>query len=409
MENVITSTPIFIKGNTQPAGAYRVESIDLLRGLIMIIMALDHVRDYFHAGAFVNDPLDLNTTTPVLYFTRWITHYCAPLFMFLSGVSASLVGQRKGKAYLTRFLITRGLWLIFLELTVVCFAWFFNPTFTTQLLGVIWALGFSMIFLAGFIHFPKWLTISIGMLMVFGHNLLDGIQVNSSTAATFGWSVLHQFSFFKLGAFNVVAAYPLIPWIGVMALGYCLGSIYKKGENLQKRKNFLLTVGAISLVLFFALRFSNVYGDPFKWTEQRSGLYTFLSFLSVTKYPPSLLYLLVTIGPGLIFLALAENVRGGIARRIKTIGRVPMFYYLTHLYLIHIGALIAAVASGRPWTDMVNFDTWITNEPKLQGYGFSLGVTYAVWAGLIVLLYFLCKWYDRYKSSHKEKWWLSYL
>jgi uncharacterized membrane protein len=307
----------------------------------MIIMALDHVRDYFHAGAFVNDPLDLNTTTPVLYFTRWITHYCAPLFMFLSGVSASLVGQRKGKAYLTRFLITRGLWLIFLELTVVCFAWFFNPTFTTQLLGVIWALGFSMIFLAGFIHFPKWLTISIGMLMVFGHNLLDGIQVNSSTAATFGWSVLHQFSFFKLGAFNVVAAYPLIPWIGVMALGYCLGSIYKKGENLQKRKNFLLTVGAISLVLFFALRFSNVYGDPFKWTEQRSGLYTFLSFLSVTKYPPSLLYLLVTIGPGLIFLALAENVRGGIARRIKTIGRVPMFYYLTHLYLIHIGALIA--------------------------------------------------------------------
>jgi uncharacterized membrane protein len=409
MENVITSTPIFIKGNTQPAGAYRIESIDLLRGLIMIIMALDHVRDYFHAGAFVNDPLDLNTTTPVLYFTRWITHYCAPLFMFLSGVSASLVGQRKGKAYLTRFLFTRGLWLIFLELTVVCFAWFFNPTFTTQLLGVIWALGFSMIFLAGFIHFPKWLTISIGLLMVFGHNLLDGIQVNSSTAATFGWSVLHQFNFFKLGAFNVVAAYPLIPWIGVMALGYCLGSIYKKGENLQKRKNFLLTVGSISLVLFFVFRFSNVYGDPFRWTEQGSGLYTFLSFLSVTKYPPSLLYLLVTIGPGLIFLALTENVSGGIARRIKTIGRVPMFYYLTHLYLIHIGALIAAVASGRPWADMVNFNTWITNEPKLQGYGFSLGVTYAVWAGLIVLLYFLCKWYDRYKSSHKEKWWLSYL
>jgi uncharacterized membrane protein len=409
MENVITSTPVFIKGSAKPTSTYRIESIDLLRGLIMIVMALDHVRDYFHAGAFINDPLDLNTTTSVLYFTRWITHYCAPLFMFLSGASASLVGQRKGKAYLTRFLITRGLWLIFLELTVVCFAWFFNPTFTTQLLGVIWALGFSMIFLAGFIHLPKWLTISIGLLLVFGHNLLDGVQVNSSTAASFGWSVLHQFNFFKLGDFNVLAAYPLIPWIGVMALGYCLGSIYRKENDAQKRKRFLLAIGIIAVMLFAVLRFSNIYGDPFKWTEQRSGLYTFFSFLSVTKYPPSLLYLLITIGPGLIFLALTENVHGGIERRIKTIGRVPMFYYLAHLYLIHISALIAAVASGRSWTDMVNFGTWITSEPKLQGYGFSLGVTYAVWAGLIAVLYFLCKWYDQYKSSHREKWWLSYL
>jgi uncharacterized membrane protein len=409
MENVITSTPIFIKGNTKPKATYRIESIDLLRGLIMIIMALDHVRDYFHASAFIHDPLDLNTTTPVLYFTRWITHYCAPLFMFLSGVSASLVGQRKGKTYLTRFLVTRGLWLIFLELTVVCFAWFFNPTFTTQLLGVIWALGFSMIFLAGVIHLPKWVTISIGLILVFGHNLLDGVHVNTSTAASFGWSVLHQFNFFKLGAFNVIAAYPLIPWIGVMALGYCLGSIYKKEEDAQKRKRFLLLLGIISVVSFAVLRYSNLYGDPSKWTEQRSALFTFLSFLSVTKYPPSLLYLLVTIGPGLIFLALTERVSGGIAQRIKTIGRVPMFYYLTHLYLIHISALIAAVASGRPWADMLNFSTWITNEPKLQGYGFSLGITYAVWAILVVFLYYLCKLYDSYKSSHREKWWLSYL
>ncbi len=409
MENVISSTPIFIKGSSKPTTTYRIDSIDLLRGLIMIIMALDHVRDYFHAGAFVNDPLDLNTTTPVLYFTRWITHYCAPLFMFLSGASASLVGQRKGKAHLTRFLITCGLWLIFLELTVVCFAWFFNPTFTTQLLGVIWALGFSMIFLAGFIHLPKWLTISICLTMVFGHNLWDGVQVDSSVAASFGWSVLHQFNFFKLGAFNVLAAYPLIPWIGVMALGYCLGGIYKKEEDAQKRRKFLLVLGVISVVLFAALRYSNVYGDPSKWIEQRSGVYTFLSFLNVTKYPPSLLYLLMTVGPGLIFLALIENVTGGIARRIKTIGRVPMFYYLTHLYLIHISALLATVISGRSWRDMVNFSTWITEESKLQGYGFSLGITYAVWAGLIAVLYFLCKWYDKYKSSHREKLWLSYL
>jgi len=409
MENATTATPIFIKGSIKPVGVYRIESIDLLRGLIMIIMALDHVRDYFHAAAFTGDPLDLNTTTPVLYFTRWITHYCAPLFMFLSGISAALVGQRKGIAYLTRFLLTRGVWLIFLELTVVCFAWFFNPTFTTQLFGVIWALGFSMLFLAAFIQLPKAVTITIGLLMVFGHNLLDGVQVNSSTAASFGWSVLHQFNFFKIGPFNILVGYPLIPWIGVMALGYCLGDVYKKEIDAQKRKRFLLSLGVISLLLFTIVRYSNIYGDPSKWSEQRSGLYTFLSFLKVTKYPPSLLYLLITIGPGLIFLALSENWNNGIARSIKTIGRVPMFYYLVHLYLIHIGSLTAAVVSGRSCTDMVNFGTWISGEPKLQGYGFSLGITYVVWATLIVILYFLCKWYDGYKSSHREKWWLSYL
>jgi len=409
MQNISTATPIFIRGSAKPTGSYRIESIDLLRGLIMIIMAIDHVRDYFHAGAFTNDPLDLSTTTPVLYFTRFVTHYCAPLFMFLSGTSAALVGQRKGKAYLTRFLLTRGLWLIFLELTVVSFAWFFNPTFTTQLLGVIWALGWSMIFLAAFIHLPKWLTISVGLAMVFGHNLLDGIQAGNSTAASFGWSVLHQFNFFSAGPFNVLVAYPLIPWIGVMALGYCLGDVYKKEADSQKRKRFLLWLGIASVALFAVVRFINVYGDPSKWTEQRSGLYTFLSFLNVTKYPPSLLYLLITIGPGLIFLSLTENWNNGIARRIKTIGRVPMFYYLVHLYLIHTGSLIAAVLSGRSWTDMVNFSTWISGEPKLRGYGFSLGVTYAVWAALIIVLYFLCKKYDQYKSSHREKWWLSYL
>lgn len=409
MENVAASTPVFIKGSVKPAGTYRIASIDLLRGLIMIVMALDHVRDYFHAGAFTGDPLDLNTTTPVLYFTRWITHYCAPLFMFLSGASACLVGQRKGKAYLTRFLFTRGLWLVFLELTVVCFAWFFNPHFTTQLLGVIWALGISMIFLAGFIHLPKWLTVTIGLVMVLGHNLLDGVQVNNTLAASFGWSLLHQFNFFQIGPFTVLAAYPLIPWIGVMALGYCLGTVYRKEADGQKRKKFLGSLGVGSVVLFIILRYSNSYGDPSHWTEQSSVPYTLLSFLNVTKYPPSLLYLLVTIGPGLIFLSLTEDWKGGMARRIKTIGRVPMFYYLLHLYLIHAAALVAAVLSGRSWTDMVNFGTWITGEPKLRGYGFSLGVTYLVWAALLVILYYGCKWYDRYKTSHREKWWLSYL
>jgi uncharacterized membrane protein len=409
MEQTTTTSPIFVQPALKSSGSFRIESIDLLRGLIMIIMALDHVRDYFHADSFINDPLDLNTTTPWLYFTRWITHFCAPLFMFLSGISAALVGQRKGRKYLTRFLITRGIWLIFLELTVVCFGWFFNPHFTTQLLGVIWALGFSMLFLALMIHFPKWLIATIGLALVFGHNLLDGVEVNSSQAASFGWAVLHQFSFFKFGSFTIAAAYPLIPWVGVMALGYCLGPVFRSHVQPQKRKTFLLTAGIACLVLFAALRYSNVYGDPFKWSAQRSDLYTFFSFMRVHKYPPSLLYLLATIGPGLIFLALTERNHGAISKRIKTIGRVPMFYYLVHIYLIHIGALIAAVATGRPWTDMVNFNTFITFEPTMKGYGFSLGFTYVVWAALVVMLYFLCRRYDKYKTAHRDRWWLSYL
>jgi uncharacterized membrane protein len=409
MQNVSTATPVFIKGNITPTGTYRIESIDLLRGLIMIIMAIDHVRDYFHAAAFTDDPMNLQTTTPILFFTRWITHYCAPLFMFLSGISASLVGQRKGKLYLTRFLVTRGIWLIFLELTVVCFAWFFNTTFTTELFGVIWALGWSMIFLSGFSRLPKWLTISIGLLLVFGHNLLDGVHVNSPYAASFAWSVLHERNFFLVGPFRVIAAYPLIPWIGVMALGYCLGSIYKKDTDATKRKRFLMYSGLVAIALFVLIRSTNVYGDSSKWQEQPTALYTIFSFLSVSKYPPSLLYLLMTIGPGLVFLSLTENANGRLAKGIKTIGRVPMFFYLAHLYLIHTGSLIAAVISGRSWTDMTGFSTWISGEQKLQGYGFSLGVVYVVWASLILILYSLCKKYDLYKSSHREKRWLSYL
>jgi uncharacterized membrane protein len=244
---------------------------------------------------------------------------------------------------------------------------------------------------------------------VFGHNLLDGAHVNSSLSASFGWSVLHERQFFPIGPFNIIAAYPLIPWIGVMALGYCLGSIYKKDADARKRKRFLMYAGLTSVLLFILIRYSNLYGDSSKWQEQSSPLYTVFSFLSLTKYPPSLLYLLMTIGPGLVFLSLTENVNGGLLQIIKTIGRVPMFFYLVHLYLIHTASLIAAVLSGRSWTDMVGFSTWISFEQKLNGYGFSLGVVYAVWAGLIVILYFLCKRYDFYKSSHKEKWWLSYL
>ncbi|MBC7946645.1 MAG: DUF1624 domain-containing protein [Chitinophagaceae bacterium] len=390
-----------------PVGGFRVESIDLLRGLVMIFMALDHVRDYFHSGAMLYDPTDLTQTNTFLFFTRWITHYCAPVFMFLSGTSAYLVGMRKGKKALSRFLFTRGIWLIILEFTVVNFGWYFNfPPPSIDFL-VIWALGFSMVVLAGLIYLPLPWIIGIGLLMVFGHNLLDPVDVPGSGIDAVLWSLFHKSNFFQYTDVTVFVGYPIIPWIGVMALGYCLGKLYEGSVSPDKRKKILLVLGSAAIALFIVIRFINIYGDPSPWETQSSSHFTFLSFLNVSKYPPSLLYILMTLGPGLIILALTENSRSWLSERIKVIGRVPMFYYLVHLYLIHLAAMFATYLCGHKPYDMV-LTVWVAFEPKLKGYGFSLGVAYAVWAVLIVILYFLCKKYDQYKRSHRE-WWLSYL
>lgn len=387
--------------------SYRVESIDLLRGLIMIIMALDHVRDYFHADALVYSPTDLTQTTPLLFFTRWITHFCAPIFMFLSGTSAYLVGIRKGKNALARFLFTRGLWLIFLEMTVINFAWYFNVTFPVVDFIVIWALGISMIFLAALIYLPISVILVISLVMIFGHNLLDPIRVPGDGSDAIGWSLLHQQNIYFIGHFTLFVGYPMIPWIGVMSLGYCLGTLYTKVFPAAKRKKWLMIAGLSAIALFIIIRYINRYGDSFNWSSQKSTVFTFLSFLNVSKYPPSLLYLLMTLGPALVFLSLTENSRSWISEKIKVIGRVPMFYYLLHLYIIHIIALFATYFCGHTPGDMV-LTAWIEFEPKLKGYGFSLSVVYLVWASIVVMLYFLCKWYDRYKRTHQQ-WWLSYL
>ncbi|MEI9810794.1 MAG: heparan-alpha-glucosaminide N-acetyltransferase domain-containing protein [Bacteroidota bacterium] len=384
---------------------YRVESIDLLRGLIMIIMALDHVRDYFHAGAFIYEPTDLSQTNTILFFTRWITHFCAPVFMFLSGASAYLVGKRKGRQALAKFLLTRGLWLVFLELTVVNFGWYFNFLPSIDFL-VIWALGISMIALAGFIYLPLPLVLTIGLIMVFGHNLLDNTHVHGDGALAVLWSLFHEARFFPFEK-TVFVGYPIIPWIGVMALGYCLGQLYQKEVNALKRKKLLLWMGTAAIVLFIVIRYTNAYGDASPWSSQNSRSFTILSFLNVSKYPPSLLYLLVTLGPALLFLAFTENIRSWFAERIKIIGRVPMFYYLVHLYLIHLAALVATYFCNHTPGDMI-LTGWISYQPQLGGYGFSLGITYAVWLVMVVILYFLCRWYDRYKKNHQQ-WWLSYL
>jgi uncharacterized membrane protein len=404
----LTTTPS-IHPVSKPLAVSRVNSIDVVRGFIMIIMAIDHVRDYMNADAFLFDPTDLGKTTIPLFFTRFITHYCAPTFVFLAGTSAYLSGLKKTKNELSSFLLTRGIWLVILEMTLVNLGWFFNLHFTFFLLGVIWTLGICMIVLAALIHLPKWLLLTFGLSLVLFHNLLDGIHVEGNNLPALGWAMLHDQRVFTFGDFVILAAYPLIPWLGVMPLGYCLGSIYKPGFDARRRKRILVSLGLMAIGLFILLRSINVYGNLWPWTTESRPGFTFLSFLNVSKYPPSLDYLLVTLGPSLLFLAYFERPLNRFTKIIATYGRVPLFFYLLHIFLIHFIAMFAAVLTGFKWTDMTSFTFWINALPKLKGFGFSLLIVYAVWLLVLVILYPLCKWYDRYKTTHKHNRWLSYL
>ncbi len=387
----------------------RIESIDLLRGVIMIIMALDHVRDYFHYDSFFIDPTDLSKTTTALFFTRWITHFCAPLFAFLSGISAFLSGQKKTKKQLSLFLLKRGIWLILLELTIMNFGWFFNPSFSFFGLQVLWALGFSMICLAGLIHLPKQLILIISVLLIAGHNSLDGIHVDGDNFHSYVWGLLHERHRFALGNVYFSSGYPVLPWIGIMASGYYIGNIFTDAYGKGNRIRFLRKAGLGSIALFVLLRLINVYGDLAPWTTQSSFIFSFLSFINLTKYPPSLDYILITVGIGMLFLSVTERPLHRLGRIISVYGRVPFFFYVLHIYIIHLGAMAAAVLTGYRWTDMTHFDRIVSRISWLKGYGFSLGTVYLIWAVLVIALYPLCKWYDQYKTNHKEKWWLSYL
>ena len=395
--------------NTPAKTFARISSIDLLRGIVMIIMALDHTRDYFHQYSFLHNPVDLQHTSVIIFFTRWITHYCAPIFVFLAGTSAFLSGQKRTKRELSVFLVKRGLWLMLLEITLVGFGWFFNPLFSLWALQVIWVLGLSMVVLAGLVQLPKKVIFAIGIAMVFLHNLLDGVHVPGNTAAGFGWSELHEFNAFKINHLIIFAAYPLIPWAGVMGLGYCFGSIYLPTFDAARRKRMLILMGLGGIALFILIRFTNLYGDPFKWSTQQSPAFTLLSFLNVNKYPPSLLYLLMTLSPAFLFLAFAEKAPPRISGFFSTFGRVPLFYYLLHIYILHALALILAVATGFGWKSMVLSRAWVTDEPSLKGYGLSLPWVYLIWLLVVLALYPLCKKYDQYKQNNRQKWWLSYL
>jgi uncharacterized membrane protein len=352
MPAITMTQPATAISRTVKAKAKRIESIDLLRGIVMIIMALDHVRDYFHNSAFIYDPTDLAQTNVILFFTRWITHFCAPVFVFLAGISAYLYGTKKSRKELSLFLLKRGVWLVFAELFILSLFRTFNPAYPYFNLQVIWAIGICMITLSALVYMSRRLILLTGILLIAAHNLLDNVHIPGDGILSFIWALLHEPRLFNLGAFSVNVQYPLLPWIGIMAVGYCFGSFFNRGYDPEKRRKIFLYIGIGAIALFIILRLGNFYGDPIEWSVQKNTVFSFLSFLNVTKYPPSLLYILVTLGPALIFLALMEKPLNTWMEKITILGRVPMFYYLAHI-LIHIFAVVAALISGYKLSDMI--------------------------------------------------------
>ena len=391
----------------QPAArqAPRLDSVDLLRGLVMALMALDHTRDFFHNAIHQGvDPLNEGTGSIALFFTRWITHYCAPVFLFLAGTGAFLSSTRgKSKRDLSIFLLTRGLWLVLLELTFIKWAgWTFAINLREFWGLVIWAIGWSMVALAALIHLPRVAIAVIGAGMIVLHNAVDSVQPGSFGAFGWLWRVLHAGGGFSLpGGVGFSAPYPLIPWIGVMALGYCFGPVMLREP--ADRQRWLMRVGLNLTIVFFLLRFTNLYGDAQAWSSQPTGFRTVLSMLDCTKYPPSLCYLLMTLGPAAIVLALLDRGRGAFLRPLLVFGRVPLFYYLLHLPLIH--GLAVAV-------NLIRFDRadWLygINPAKAPpGAGFDLPWVYFAWLVVLVILYPACQWFADLKRRRRERW-LSY-
>jgi len=396
----------------------RIQSIDILRGLVMVIMALDHVRDFFYkadlgkAADAAMDPTNMQTTYPALFFTRWITHFCAPIFVFLAGVSVYLMCQRKSKKEVSLFLIKRGFWLVFVEVIIITFSWTFNPFFNVFILQVIWAIGVSMILLGLLVLLPYRIIFALGFLIVGGHNIMDYPFISSGLKGTILSDLLYfsNFSAYQLweGHFFLIV-YAFLPWTGVMLLGYCFGRLFQSNVDPLWRRKMLLGIGTGLIVLFIILRATNLYGDPVPWSPQPRGvLYTFLSFLNLNKYPPSLLFLCMTIGPGILFLAFIEKVQNRFTKIMNVYGRVPMLYYILHFYLIHIIVVIVFYLQGFGTKDIIPEGLPFFFKPN--GLGFGLLGVYAIWLLVVVLLYPICKKYDRYKTTHaKEKWWLSYI
>ncbi|RPD50789.1 DUF1624 domain-containing protein [Paracnuella aquatica] len=386
---------------------YRISSIDALRGLVMIIMALDHARDLLHFGALTEDPANLQTTTPWLFATRWITHFCAPVFVALSGTSIYLQSRRKSKGQLSAFLLKRGLWLILVEITLVTFGISFDPGWTFIFLQVIWAIGISMVILAGLIWLPFGVLLALGALILLGHNALDGAEAAGQAPQNLLYSLLHRQAFIPFGNGHVLGIlYPFLPWTGIMLLGYCLGKLYQLEAAL--RRKWLAGLGAGAVLLFILLRATNAYGDPLPWAPQANGLRTALSFVNTQKYPPSLLFTCMTLGPALLLLALADGWRNAFTRITTVFGRVPFFYYILHFYILHGIAAMIFLAKGGTIAEGLKGAEGVPFKFVVPGVGLHLWQVYLTWLAVVALLYPLCLWYGNLKKR-KDWWWLSYL
>jgi len=399
------ATPLSAVGKTR-SGAVRLDAIDLLRGLVICLMVLDHVRDFFMLAGVggpggAGDPLDLATTNPALFATRWITHFCAPTFVLLAGVSAYLQSANgKTAGSLSRFLLTRGLWLIVLELTVIGFGWQFTPGLV--FLQVIWAIGWSMVLLSALTRLPAKAILAIGVVIIAGHNLLDGVQPEAFGAAAPVWNFLHVSNVVPIGGLTILFAYPVLPWFGVICLGYGLGPVFLL--ETSRRRRVLMMLGLSMAALFVVLRAFQIYGDPQPWEGHPELWKTVGDFIDVAKYPPSLLYVLITVGLALAFVPVLERLRGPAASFLLAFGRAPLFAYVLHLYVAHLLAMAVGAAMGFPLASFLNP---LFNGPP-QGWGFSLAGTYGIWLLILAVLYPPTRWFAEVKARRRD-WWLGYL
>ena len=380
---------------TTEAPLGRVAAVDIVRGLAMVLMVLDHTRDFAHREAFLFDPTDLEQTDPATFLTRWITHFVAPVFVLLAGTSARLqVAGGRTRGEIARFLLVRGLWLILLELTVVRVGIWFNvdPAFL-GMLQVIWVLGVSMLVLSALVFLSDILIAALGLVVVLGHNLLDRVDVPADLQLA--WSILHQrenVAVFSDTGPDLFVLYPLLPWIGVMALGYVLGRVY--AWRAPRRRRVLLGLGVATTLAWVAIRAINDYGDPRPWQTYPDTLITILSFLNAEKYPPSLDFLAMTLGPALVLLALLDRVgsAGAPARWLAVLGGVPLFFYLLQWYVAHGLSVVAEAVAGQDvaWHFMTPPERFFDIPPDA---GFPLPVVYLLWLTALAILYPLSRWY----------------
>lgn len=385
----------------------RINSIDITRGLVMVIMALDHVRDFMHTTAMTQSPTDLQTTTTLLFMTRWVTHLCAPTFVFLSGVSAYISFKRNNNFHDSRnFLLKRGIWLLILEFTFINFALWFDIHFRFMIMEVISAIGLSFIVLSFLLKLPSRTIGIIGLILIFGHDLLQLVPAPSNPVALFISSVLFRPSLLQISqGFSAFTAYPLIPWLGIMLAGFAVGEFFELPA--EKRTKIFLRLGIAIISLFAILRFINVYGDPLKWSSQKSALFTFLSFINTTKYPVSLLFTLLFLGITFLVLYLSEKNENRFTGILSVYGKVPLFYFTIHLFLIHSLMFAMLFIQGFTGNDLV-FGAFNNGRPKAGG-GVDLAAIYVIWVSVVAILYPLCKWYGKYKSERRENKFLRYL